>query len=621
MKRLSKESRKIGKDTSSAVLMSILIHAGFFLLAGMLVVFTVVKREKEPFESPMTVKRQRIELKRLKVNLKKSSKPQSMTRIVTRDNRTSMPDIQLPEMSGPGDGLDDGLAVEFDMMPDLGDITIFGDPKSIGNDFEGTFYDFKRDRSGRGISMSDVQFVEEMTKFARAGWMTSKLGRFYRSPKKLYATTFTMPQIRSSFAPAAFDEADTIGYAWMVHYKGPLVHKEGIKFRFWGHGDDVLIVLVDKEVVLNAAWPDPNRGTDQIAGSWQSSSPKSRQYYLGNNTAVVGDWITLEPGVPMDMEVFMGEVPGGAFCSYLLVEVEGVKYERNKQNAPILPIFKTETPSHELIDIISEHLVVGEASITNGPIFRDYKSGPDSSASSARAEMQAPVELVEPDESPIRLWTRADGKTFEAEYLSLVSGNVVLKNGRGKQLKIPIGQFSPEDREYVELANPPSLNITFTKQTSQRTLKTTPYLNELPPRIQEYTFGVKLKQTSAGQYNHELTVEYFAIAKQAIDDQKYILIQRESSAFVPNKENNRSHQFKGSTLDLMTFNLDEILRGRSYAENLVIVTDKLGKIVDYSTSSKWLLKNVEKLKELPVGAFMDKTCTRVYASGPPTNRY
>jgi len=46
VKRRFKKRQKVVKGMPSAVLLSITIHAGLFLLAGMLVVFTVVKKEE-----------------------------------------------------------------------------------------------------------------------------------------------------------------------------------------------------------------------------------------------------------------------------------------------------------------------------------------------------------------------------------------------------------------------------------------------------------------------------------------------------------------------------------------------------------------------------------------------
>ncbi|MDF7827001.1 SHD1 domain-containing protein, partial [Pontiellaceae bacterium B12227] len=473
-----KRAATILKGAPSGLLISLLVHIAAFMLAGLLVVFTVVKKEEKKFVPPKPVDRPKMKLKKPKVKVKKTAKPKSTTRIVTKVKRASMPDIQLPEMSGMGEALGGGVG-GFDIMPDLDEVTIFGSGQSIGSDFVGTFYDFKRDRSARPVPMTDIQFVDEVIKFTKGGWKQSKIARFYRSPKQLYATSIMVPPVRSAVAPAAFGEADTVGYAWMVHYKGQLVYPEDIKFRFWGHGDDVMVVRVNGKVVLNASWPDDNRGTYLIGGNWQSSAADSRRYYLGNNLAVVGDWITLKAGEPQDMEVIIGEVPGGAFCSMLVVQVDGVEYEKNRQGAPVLPIFKTSEPTPALIDAISAHLVPGEAAITEGPVFRDFSY-------SAGGQLEPTVvdeapETEPSDENKMRVWSSMGGKTIEAEYLSTVAGQVVLRNANGKQWKVPLKQFSVEDREFIELENPPKLNITFVKKSAQLLIETTPYLNEQPP--------------------------------------------------------------------------------------------------------------------------------------------
>ena len=91
MKNGSNKKKKLVKGTPSAVLLSILIHAGLFLLAGMLVVFTVVKKEEQKFAPPKAVERPKMKLRKPKVKMKKSSKPKSTTRIVTRKKARACP--------------------------------------------------------------------------------------------------------------------------------------------------------------------------------------------------------------------------------------------------------------------------------------------------------------------------------------------------------------------------------------------------------------------------------------------------------------------------------------------------------------------------------------------------
>jgi len=617
MKKRVKKEKKVTKGMPTAVLVSILIHAGLFLLAGMFVVFTVVKSKEVEFEPPKAVERPKMKLKKPKVKVKKSSKPKPTTRIVTRVQKASMPDIQLPEMSGMSEGLGGGIG-GFDLMPDLGEVSIFGSGQTIGNDFVGTFYDFKRTRQGRTIAMDESEFADRLTKVVKGGWKASDLARYYQSPKKLYATCFMIPPVKSALGPSAFGE-DTGGWSWMVLYKGKLVYPEDIKFRFWGFGDDILLVRVDGKLVLNGNWHDHGSNTyiTDIGGKWDSTSSDDAQYYYGGNTARVGDWIELKGGELHNMEVMIGEVPGGIFSAMLTVQVDGEKYPKNRQGAPILPMFKTAEPSRDLQDAIYSNLIQNEASITNGPVFRDYMVFTPTNLVEEAVVFQP--EKTEEEKPEIHVWS-LDGKRIEADYVSRSGDKVVLKTTKGKQLKIPVSRLSPADLEYIELLNPPKFSIDFVKLSDSKIGR---YelsgweldRNILPPRVNDFTFGAKVKQRGAGTYSHELTVEYFAIGKELIGN-KYILLDRQASTFIPTRENRWSHSFKGEPIEFLEYDLGGEMRGRRPDGNLVIITDKLGRIIQHSSSKAWLWNNIDNLKKLPAGAYMDKTCTRAYPTSP-----
>ncbi|MDF7809086.1 hypothetical protein P4E94_16695, partial [Pontiellaceae bacterium B12219] len=95
--------------------------------------------------------------------------------------------------------------------------------------------------------------ISELAAFVKSGWNTTKLARYYRSPKKLYTTTVAVPPLPSPLAPTAFGEPDNEDFCWMVHYRGKLVHKDGIRFRFVGNGDDILVVAVNGKTVMNGS--------------------------------------------------------------------------------------------------------------------------------------------------------------------------------------------------------------------------------------------------------------------------------------------------------------------------------------------------------------------------------
>ncbi|VGO19797.1 SHD1 domain-containing protein [Pontiella sulfatireligans] len=618
MRRKKKQS--ISKGAPSGFVVSLLVHAAAFLLAGMLVVFNVVKKEEKKFVPPKAVERPKMNLKKPKVKVKKTSKPKATTRIVTKVKRASMPDIQLPEMSGMSDGLAGGIG-GFEIMPDLTEVTMFGAGQTIGNDFVGTFYDMKRDRRGSAIPHSQEQFKEDVKDFMLKGWKPSVWARFYRSPRTLYATTFAIPPVPSSLAPEAFGEPDTIGYVWITHYKGQLVYPEDITFRFWGQGDDLIAVRVDGEIKLISAWTSSSGGeshADVFYPVWRSKFPSiSEKYPIGNNMAVVGDWITLKAGEPMDMEVLISEITGGVFCSLLLVEVQGEEYPKNYfRGGPKLPIFKTEEPTLDLAEAIWANLHAGDASVTNGPVFRDFVS----KGSTGLGPAPEPVVVEEVEEDPMRVWTLTSGKTVEAEFITVIGGQVALKMPKGRQQKIPLAALSDADLEYIDFATPPEFSIDFSKKSSQLPRpEESPYIwGDLRPlQIFGYTFGVKLKQKSAGAYNHELTVEYFAIGEE-VDGDNWVLLDRRSDVFMPTKENKGRHELYGDEvrLQVQALRASAPMRGTKYGGFVITITDERGKIIQHAASHDFLYEGFENLKRLPVGKHFDKDGLRVCPPRP-----
>ena len=379
MKRLIKHTQKLIKGAPTAVVVSILFHAGLFMLAGAFVVFTIVKPREIEFKPPPPVKVPKMPIKKLQVKMKKPSKPKASAKITAVVSRPDLHDIQFPDLasSGIGAGLGGGNdVVSFGNMPFDESDGILGKKMSIGNDLAGVFYDFKRSRSGRNLNQSSrsLNDIHEavLTEFFKNGWDKSVFKSFYRAPQKSYATTMLVPPYFSSMASTAFGEDPSYGYYWAAHYIGKLVHPTDITFRFWAAGDKVLAVRVDNKMVVGATWnPNEESQVIMIGPSWTSSAVENRKYFMGNTTAVVGDWITLEAGVPLDLEILIGD-QGGKFQAMLAVEVKGVEYEKNRQNGPILPIFKTEELSLDLRDAICEVLMIDEVCLTNGPVFKDY---------------------------------------------------------------------------------------------------------------------------------------------------------------------------------------------------------------------------------------------------------
>ena len=607
----SGKAPKLTKGTSSAVLLSILIHAGLFLIATTLVVFTVISKKEQAFEPPKTVERPKMKLKKPRVQIKKSSRPKSTTRIATKVRNSAMPNIELPAMSGMGDGLGDAGLGDFTLMPDVGLPSLLGSGQSIGSDLEGTFYDFKRNRNGTGIPYSQEGYREIVRKFIKSGWRTSELSRYYRSPRKLYATTIVVPTVLSEIAPQAFGE-NVEGNYWMVHYTGQLVCHRDITFRFVGSGDEMLVVRVNGEIVMGVAWwSDESRILGDI---WTSEAAETDQYWLGNQTATLGDWVTLEAGVPVPIEI-LGTDNGGQACLMLGMEEQGVEYPMRRIGGPTFPVFRTAELSLDMMDIIYQNMVEGELDLTNGPVFNDFQAAPPAAAPPPANE-PAPVLAAE---SPMRTWVLADGRAIEGEYKSLVGTKAVIETKRGGMQKVDMKSLSETDREYIELANPPRLKLGVSNVNAPRYT-----IREGAPsgvvQSYRYTYTGKARQESNATYSHPLTVEFFAVGAEIHGDQ-YILLDRQSETFIPSPENDRSVSITGREVELPNFILEGIHRGVEHFGYLITVKDKRGEIIEYKTTAKWLYEHLDALEQMPVGRFMDRSARRVFPTGPKRTRY
>lgn len=228
----------------------------------------------------------------------------------------------------------------------------------------------------------------------------------------------------------------------------------------------------------------------------------------------------------------------------------------------------------------------------------------------------------------MRTWTTLSGKTIAAEYVKVLFEDLILKDANGKELRIPLVDFSGEDLKYIELANPPELSVDFMKSANQEFVPTSPYNTTAPLNILIYQFGARVKQKDAKAYNHPLKVELYSFTQQRYDQDKYHLICRvESEPFVLSKANDRRYEFtdpRKYTVYSYEFEVNFLnwreKRGEKFAESLILVRDERGEIIAYNTTKNWLYSNLDKLEKLPIGAWLNDNCVRVHPTPPKSTK-
>jgi hypothetical protein len=221
---------------------------------------------------------------------------------------------------------------------------VFGTPKPIAASLIGAFYDLKQTQQHRPTNMRPDVYSSVIDYYLARGWDDRILETYYQVPTSLYASQIFVPNMGADAAPKAFYAGPTVAPSqWIIHYKGQVSPPSGGSYRFWGAADDVMAVAVNGKTVLLS-----HRGDMQMPRTkWESSEPPGAK--AADDPLIAGDWMTFRPGQIIDLDILVGERPGGLFNAFLLVEKKGETYEKDAQGHPILPIFQLaeyDTPVH-----------------------------------------------------------------------------------------------------------------------------------------------------------------------------------------------------------------------------------------------------------------------------------
>ena len=352
----------LGKHAkSSAALVSLGIHVALIVVALSFVAVTVYVKDDQTFEVK-PVKRPRMQLRKLTVPVnvkkKKTPKPKLRKNIVSKPKTKSV-EIELPELTGVMGGIGGGDGAGLGGIGFNFEMNLFGKDKGSGNELEGLFFDLKMEPDRSPTDMKSLiggmdsekekkqneRYREVLKNFANS-WTISRLEKkYFKAPKNKFATSFMVPFMSAEEAPKAYAVDDVVEpKRWVAYYKGKIAAPATGRYRFRGIADDAMLVRIKKRLVIDASY-SKNRYSD-----WESDHKDNRKFESGREQGVViGDWFFLSKDKPTDMEVLIGEEPGGNFYCRLYIEHEDTQYPKGKSGQPILPIFKTVDVPEKLI--------------------------------------------------------------------------------------------------------------------------------------------------------------------------------------------------------------------------------------------------------------------------------
>jgi hypothetical protein len=240
-----------------------------------------------------------------------------------------------------------------------------------GGSLVGKFYDLKQTKDGKPSNLDQEKgYPKELADFVR-GWNESNFAKYFVGPNPLYTTQIFIPKIDADQGPRAFNLSRVQPKMWVIHYKGSVIPTESGTYRFVGMGDDVLVVRFNGQVVLDCG---PNLPSGKEPRSYYAADglqlKSDMPWYKGLGR---GDAFQVNAGESYPMEVLMGEWPGGDFKAWLLLEKDGVQYEKDSKGNPILPIFKLQASE------VTKPAVEAPVFAKQGPVWKAEKAKADAS--------------------------------------------------------------------------------------------------------------------------------------------------------------------------------------------------------------------------------------------------
>jgi hypothetical protein len=203
----------------------------------------------------------------------------------------------------------------------------------------GILYDLKQNQQGEPSEVTEDNYKQLIGEFLSSEWDEAVLNQYFRVSRPVYATRIFMPMMSAGQAPKAFGIDDVVApRLWLVHYKGQVVAPMDGVYRVAGFADDFMAVRMNAQTVLVSG------RFDCIPTNFEWKSSAADGLPVGNGRMRYGDWVSVKAGEVVDLDVIVGERPGGEFGAWLYIERKGETYPQYRA-LPVLPVFQlSDTP-------------------------------------------------------------------------------------------------------------------------------------------------------------------------------------------------------------------------------------------------------------------------------------
>lgn len=216
------------------------------------------------------------------------------------------------------------------------EVEVFGRSSGGTGALIGIFYDLKQNQQREPLPGGGKDYAKNVEEFLMSGFDEALFNRFFRAGRPLYTTQIATGRLNAEAAPKAFGVDGVVKpRCWVVHYKGQVAPPADGTYRFVGAADDMMAVAINRHVVLIGNHP----ATKFPLLNWKPATDAGPRP-AAHSGAIYGDWIELRAGQPVDLDILIGERPGGIFNALLLYEKKGETYSVNGKGEVILPLFQ-----------------------------------------------------------------------------------------------------------------------------------------------------------------------------------------------------------------------------------------------------------------------------------------
>jgi hypothetical protein len=219
---------------------------------------------------------------------------------------------------------------------------VFGtEDGSATSQLEGYLYDLKQTSDRQPTNMDPGGYHNKIAEFIANDWDPGVLRPYYKAGKALHTSSIFIPIIDANDGPRDFGvENEVQPRMYCVWYKVTAAPTEDGTYHFVGTADDIMLVRVNHHTVLDGSDRTVN---DEVRNKQTHFNMTNFDPTFGpNGDFWVGTPFHVSAHESVDIEVLIGEEPGGKSDYFLFIQRDESTYDKQSNGAPLLPIFQLD---------------------------------------------------------------------------------------------------------------------------------------------------------------------------------------------------------------------------------------------------------------------------------------